>query len=181
MPDRGTVARATVGVMGSSRDEHEALARPLGELLARLEVNLLTGAGRGVMTSVSRAYLEARTGAGISIGIVPSAGAEARHAPREGSPNPHVELPIFTHLPLSGVSGQDDRSRNHINVLSSNVIIALPGSDGTASEVELALRYGRPVTAFARSEADVANLNARISRCFAISDVEVFISRHLGA
>jgi len=167
--------------MGSSRDEHEALARPLGELLARLEVNLLTGAGHGVMTSVSRAYLKARAGAGISIGIVPCESPEARHVPRDGSPNPFVELPIYTHLPLSGISGQDERSRNHINVLSSQVIIALPGSDGTASEVELALRYGRPVAAFAGAAGDVANLNPGIDRCLSIAEVEAFIGRYLGA
>jgi len=34
----------------------------------------------------------------------------------------------------------DMNSRNHINILSSDVVIALPGSKGTYSEVMLAIR-----------------------------------------
>jgi len=67
---------------------------------------------------------------------------------RGATPNPWVEVPIRTHLPLSGVDGTDPRSRNHINVLTADVVVALPGGDGTRSEVRLALRYGRPVVAF---------------------------------
>jgi uncharacterized protein (TIGR00725 family) len=169
------IGKLTVGVMGSSQDEHIDLAGPLGQLLAALEFNLLTGAGRGVMTSVSRAFLEARRGRGISIGVVPCASLDARSAPRAGSPNPYVELPVYTHLPLSGVDGQDDLSRNHINVLTSDVIIALPGSDGTRSEVELAVRYARPVAVFAETAAQVAHFAGGITRLFDIRDVELFL------
>jgi predicted Rossmann-fold nucleotide-binding protein len=59
-----------------------------------------------------------------------------------------VELAIYTHLPYSGTQGAHDLSRNHINVLSSAAIVALPGEAGTASEVALAVRYGKPVIAF---------------------------------
>lgn len=165
--------------MGSSQEEHESLAEPLGELLARLQCNLLTGAGRGVMTSVSRAFIASRRGRGISIGIVPCESADARHVPRQGSPNRYIELPIYTHLPLSGVDGQDVASRNHINVLSSDVIIALPGSDGTASEIELAIRYAKPVATFAHSEDQVEHFNGLVERLYAIDDVEAFLKRNL--
>jgi predicted Rossmann-fold nucleotide-binding protein len=49
---------------------------------------------------------------------------------------------------LSGIAGTDPRSRNHINVLSSDVVIVLPGNGGTESEMTLAVRYGKPVIAF---------------------------------
>lgn len=49
-------SRVTAGVPGSGAVEHLDLARPLGELLACLGVNLLTGDGGGVMMSVSRAW-----------------------------------------------------------------------------------------------------------------------------
>lgn len=173
------VGLGIVGVMGSSSDEHEELAAPLGELLARLEVNLLTGAGRGVMTSVSRAFVRARRGRGISIGIVPCESVEQRNLPRQGSPNAFVDLPIYTHLPLSGVDGKDDLSRNHINVLSSDVVIALPGSGGTASELELALRYGKPVAAFAVSLEQVQHFNPTIPRLFDIAAVDGFLQQHI--
>lgn len=173
------VGRATVGVMGSSREGHEDLAEPLGRLLARLELNLLTGAGKGVMTSVSRAYLESRRGRGVCLGIVPCRSLESRNEPRAGYPNPFVELAVYTHLPLSGADGQDDLSRNPINVLTSDVVIALPGGDGTASEVALAIRYGRPVAAFASSPGQLERFGAGLKRFFDIADVEAFLARHL--
>lgn len=175
------IGTATVGVMGSGSDEHENLAVPLGELLARLEVNLLTGAGGGVMTSVSRAYVRSRRGRGISIGIVPCDSLAARDVPRQGSPNPYVELPIFTHLPHSGTEGRDDLSRNHINVLSSDAVVALPGNAGTASEVELALRYAKPVAVFATSAGQVENFNAGAARLYDIEGVEAFLRRELAS
>jgi uncharacterized protein (TIGR00725 family) len=170
---------ATVGVMGSSRDAHEDLAGPLGALLARLELNLLTGAGRGVMTSVCRAFAEARRGRGISIGIVPCESLEVRNVPRSGSPNAWVDLPIYTHLPSSGIEGTDDLSRNHINVLSSDVVIALPGSEGTASEIELALRYRKPVAVFAPSAVEVQHFNPAVARYADIAAIETFLNDHL--
>ena len=146
-----TLARHTVGVMGSGVDEHDDLARPIGELLADLGVNLLTGGGHGVMTAVSRAYVRSPRASGISIGVIPCASLADRGGRKPGYPNPFVELPIFTHLPLSGDEGTADLSRNHINVLTSDAIVALPGGDGTASEVALARRYGKPVMLFDRT------------------------------
>jgi len=165
--------------MGSSRDEHASLAIPLGALLARLEVNLLTGGGRGVMTSVCRAYLEARRGRGVTIGVLPCASAAERNVPRPGSPNAFIELPILTHLPLTGNEGDDDLSRNHINILSSHAVIALPGSEGTASEVELALRYGRPIAIFASEAEEVAHFSPAVERLYDIGAVERFLARSL--
>jgi uncharacterized protein (TIGR00725 family) len=179
MTSPGALGAATVGVMGSSREAHETLAAPLGALIAGLELNLLTGAGRGVMTSVSRAFVEARTGRGITIGIVPSASTEQPGVPRQGSPNPYIDLPIYTHLPLSGIHGQDRLSRNHINILTSDVVIVLPGSAGTASEVELAIRYGKPVAAFAHEMRQLDNLNPALTRCVEIGEVETFLRGHL--
>lgn len=60
--------------------------------------------------------------------------------PPAGYPNPYVELCINTHLPASGTQGTQCHSRNHINILTSDIVIALPGSAGTASEVFLARR-----------------------------------------
>jgi uncharacterized protein (TIGR00725 family) len=172
---------ATVGVMGSSEHEQATLAEPLGALLARLEVNLLTGAGSGVMTAVSRAYLRARRGRGVSIGIVPCASREIRNQPRAGYPNAFVELAIHTHLPVSGGQGLDDLSRNHINILSSNAIVALRGSAGTISEVELALRYARPVIGFASHARELAHFPGGLRRSYDLDEVEAFLRPFIGA
>ena len=175
------LAAVTVGVMGSSQDEHLDLTEPLGELLGRLEVNVLTGAGRGVMTSVSRAFLRSRRGRGITIGVVPCTNEHDRHIPRAGSPNRYIELPIYTHLPLSGLAGSDDLSRNHINILSSDVVIALPGSDGTRNEVELAMKYQKPVALFAADVQAVASYAAEVRRLHDIVAVEEFLLPQIAA
>ncbi|MDH5458813.1 MAG: LOG family protein, partial [Nitrospinota bacterium] len=36
-------------------------------------------------------------------------------------------------------------SRNHIIILSADVIVAFPGGAGTHSEIQLALEYGKPL------------------------------------
>ncbi|MEL6329567.1 MAG: DNA-binding protein [Planctomycetota bacterium] len=136
--------RPIVGVMGSGSSDGGELAASLGSALATLGVHLLTGAGRGTMTTVARAFVETPGRAGLSIGIVPSTSVEAPE-PLAGYPNPWIEIPIMTHLPHSGPSGTDTLSRNHINVLTSSVVIALRGAEGTRSEVELAVRYRKPV------------------------------------
>jgi len=168
-------AKITVGVMGSGSDELDHLAAPLGRLLARLRVNLLTGAGGGVMTSVSRAFTASPRARGICIGIVPCVSIDERTTPKDGYPNRFVELPIFTHLPYSGTRGQDDLSRNHINVLSSDAIVALPGGSGTASEVALAVRYRKPIIVFTSNEALVSHFDPSVPRILDIADVEAFL------
>ena len=142
-----------VGVMGAGAHAHEDLAVPLGRRLARLGVHLLTGGGTGVMMSVSRAFAEVEDRAGVVIGVLPLAVEDGGPAAGGDYPNPWVEVPIRTHL---GKLGADRSSRNHVNILTSDVVVALPGSVGTASEVELSLSYGRPIILFgdlARADA----------------------------
>jgi uncharacterized protein (TIGR00725 family) len=135
--------------MGSGTHEHADLTVPLGRWLAALEVHLVTGGGRGVMESVSRAFYEVQGRRGLVIGILPAASEDAAAAPPPGYPNPWVEIAIHTHLPWSGERGQTPLSRNHINVLTSDVMVILPGGPGTASEASLAVKYGCPAIAFA--------------------------------
>jgi len=173
------LAEVTVGVVGSGADEHDELARPVGELLARLGLNLLTGGGHGVMTAVSRAFTRAPRGRGISIGILPCLSERERATPITGYPNEFVELAIYTHLPYSGNRGKHDLSRNHINILSSAAVVALPGREGTASEVSLALDYKKPVIVFAPDASLVKHFPRSAPRAATIAEVEEFLRRHV--
>ena len=159
--------RPTVAVIGSHSDEHRELADPLGQWLATLGVNLLTGGGPGVMESVSRAFANGPATRGAVIGVIPAAAdthGERRPPLKDGYPNPHVEIPILTHLHRSGKKhGKDSLSRNHINVLSAQVVIALPGSGGTQAEFELAEAYGVPARRF-EQKADLAKIKRFVSR-----------------
>ncbi len=174
-----TLAKRTVGVVGSGTEEHDDLAAEVGRLLASLGVNLLTGGGKGVMTSVSRAFTQAPRHAGICIGIIPCLSERERATPQHGYPNQFVELPIYTHLPYSGKRGKDDLSRNHINILSCCAMIALPGSDGTASEISLAIDYARPIIVYANDPKQVENLPRSVTRTTHIDAVEQFIRQYL--
>ena len=140
--------RPVVGVMGSSSRAYEDLAEPLGRWIASLGVHLLNGGGVATMEAVSRAFTEVSPREGLVIGVLPADLPDGAAVPRAGYPNPFVEIAIFTHLPLSGIAGTDPRSRNHINILSSDVVVILPGSEGTQSEMELAVRYAKPVIAY---------------------------------
>lgn len=167
-----------VGVMGSGSQEHRERSEPLGRWLAGLGVHLLTGGGAGVMAAVSESFASTRGRRGSVVGILPAhASGDSSMA---GYPNPWVEIAIRTHLPLTGDRGLDPMSRNHINVLSSDVIVALSGGAGTASEVSLALRYGRPVVVWldARNPIPGPSPGAQVARTF--HEVQRFVEEALG-
>lgn len=167
-----------VGVMGSGSAAHSARSTRLGRWLAEIDVHLLTGGGRGVMAAVSQAFYETAGRRGLVIAVVPS--GDAAPTPKAGYPNPWVEIPVITHLPLSGERGTELGSRNHINVLTSDVIVALPGSAGTASEVALAVAYRRPIVAFMDSQAQIPGLPAQVPVHSDFERVQEFVKSQLG-
>ena len=171
--------RPVVGVMGSSSQAFEDITVPLGRWLASVGVNLLTGGGVGTMEAVSRAFAEVMPRAGLVIGVLPADLPDGIAVPRAGYPNPSVELAIFTHLPLSGIAGTDPRSRNHINVLSSDVVIVLPGNEGTESELTLAVRYKKPVIAFFGDHAVEWQPPPGVSVARTMAEVEAFVREAL--
>jgi predicted Rossmann-fold nucleotide-binding protein len=143
--------RPCVSVIGSGTEKHSQISEPLGRWLAEQGCNLINGGGGGVMEAVSQAFAGSADRKGSVIGIIPSSNAcdtpEARSAytSPKNYPNAWVDIPIYTHLPLSGTEGKNIASRNHIIILSSDVILAFPGGAGTRSEIQLALEYGKPL------------------------------------
>jgi len=120
--------RTVIGVMGGAVVDETTLrhAHELGRLIAENGHVLLNG-GRdaGVMAASARG---AREAGGLVVGILPGDTTDGVA--------PCVDIAIPT--------GMGD-ARNAINILASHVVIALPGSAGTISEVALALKSGRPV------------------------------------
>ena len=162
-----------VGVMGSGTSSHEEHASRLGRWLAKRGVHLLTGGGGGVMASVSKAFYQSPDRKGIVLGIIPC--REDSMLPKPGYPNTWVEVPVLTHLPLSGARGTEMLSRNHINILTSDVIVALPGGSGTASELALAIHYQRPVIAYLSSAEDIPSLSPDVPVSSDFEEVCAFI------
>jgi uncharacterized protein (TIGR00725 family) len=165
--------------MGSSSRAFEDLAEPLGRWLASIGVHVLTGGGVGTMEAVSRAFAEVHPRAGLVLGVLPADLPDGIAVPRAGYPNPSVEIAILTHLPLSGIAGTDLRSRNHINILSSDVVVVLPGSEGTESEMTLAVRYGKPVVAFFGQHAVDWQPPAGVPVARTMAEVEAFVRTSL--
>jgi predicted Rossmann-fold nucleotide-binding protein len=155
-----------VGVMGSGSQSHAELARVVGTLVAGLGCHLLTGGGGGIMAEASRAFCGVESRKGFCIGIIKgkttslTETGSVKLSYHPSGPNEWVEIPIFTHLPLSGSQGRENASRNHINVLSSDVLVVLPGSAGTYSEVTLRIDYGKKVI-FYLGQHDVNGYPAR--------------------
>ena len=172
--------RPVVGVMGSSSQAYEDLAGPLGRWLATLGVHLLTGGGVGTMEAVSRAFAEVQPRDGLVVGVLPADLPDGIAVPRAGYPNASVELAIFTHLPLSGISGTDLRSRNHINILSSDVVIVLPGNEGTESEMTLSVRYEKPVIAYFGDHKVDWQPPDSVTVARTLAEVERFVRETLG-
>ena len=130
--------RTVIGVMGSGRPLDGAafsVAYNLGELIARRGWVLLTGGtAAGVMDAASQG---AQSAGGLVVGVLKSeSGAEGTQ---------YLDIAIRT--------GMGD-ARNVINVLSSDVVVALPGGAGTLSEIAHGLKAGKTVIALGWDPGD---------------------------
>ena len=148
--------------MGSHADPCQERAQRVGRWIAHQGYHLLTGAGTGVMSEVSRAFVGVDGRAGCVIGIVPTVSEDPLLSPVPGYPNPWVEIPIYTHLGVGTAAGDDPTSRNHVNVLTSSAIILLPGGEGTVSEARLAVRYRTPAVAYLERRDEIPELPGEI-------------------
>ncbi len=118
--------------MGGSQfvnPDDEQYAYQIGVMIAREGWILLNG-GRasGIMEASAKG---AKDNGGITIGILPVDDADWA--------SQYIDIPIVTGIGMA---------RNIINVLSSDMIVALPGSAGTISEIAIALKYGKVVILF---------------------------------
>lgn len=123
------IRKFIVGVMGTGDGallSDCSLAYRLGGLIAKEGWVLLNGGrANGIMEASAKG---AKDGGGLTVGILPD-----NHALNA---SPYIDIPIVT--------GMGD-ARNYINVLSSDVVVALPGRAGTISEIALALKNRRKV------------------------------------
>ena len=154
-----------VGVMGGADVQEEVvnLAYRLGKALAEEGWVVLNG-GRdaGVMAAVSQGAAEA---GGTVVGILPD-----RDLSRA---SPHLTIPIRTGL---------GEGRNILNILSSDIVVALPGSTGTLSEVNLALKNGKPLVLLARDDAErLVGDGRNVVSCGSVEEVVTHIKELLGS
>lgn len=119
--------KITISVIGghevSSYVEH--IAHEIGKVVAKVGAILVCGGLSGVMEAASRGAKEA---GGLTIGLLPGK--------NKGDANPYIDIALPTSLGFA---------RNTVVACSADIIIALPGSHGTNSEICYGLVFDRPV------------------------------------
>ena len=107
------------------RSKVEQLAHNVGIIVARVGAILVCGGLYGVMELVSKGVRDA---GGMTIGLIP--GKDKNDA------NPYIDIVIATTIGYA---------RNVMVACSGDILIALPGSHGTLSEICYGLVYNKPV------------------------------------
>ncbi len=116
-----------VSVVGGSNPDPEtvALAVEVGKVVAEKGAVLICGGLGGVMEAAARG---AKEKGGLTIGILPGYDGE--------SANRFIDVEVRTGL---------GHGRNILVAASGDILIALPGSHGTRSEVSVGLLLGKRV------------------------------------
>ncbi len=119
--------KITISVIGGSSisSKVENLAEAVGLMIGELGCILVCGGLGGAMEAASKG---AKKAGGTTIGILP--GKDKADA------NPYIDIALPTSIGYA---------RNTIVACSADIVVALPGSYGTNSEICYALVYGRPV------------------------------------
>jgi uncharacterized protein (TIGR00725 family) len=126
-----------IGVMGERDNPHHAYTKPLGQWIAEQGYHLLTGGMGGVMAAVSEEFCAANYRKGKCIGVIPT----------DGHANAWVEVAVAS--PYARFNESEAVSANLSNIHYSDVVIALPGGNGTQDEVGIAVEQGTPVIVYA--------------------------------
>jgi predicted Rossmann-fold nucleotide-binding protein len=137
-----------IGLFGSGTKitpDRAALARDIGMLVARLNSHLLTGSSYAITEAAAEGFVSVKKRRGVCIGTLPRATSSAfdRASTTDQAtqyPNRFIEVAVFTTLSPQA-NGQETAQRHWVNLISSNAIIALPGSVGTHDELQAAATF----------------------------------------
>jgi predicted Rossmann-fold nucleotide-binding protein len=145
--------RPIVAVSGSGApDSHRKEAQFIGALIARLGLNLINGGIDGVMFDVTEGFLATvaklpgGSSSGTAIRVIPADPKRVAKAKQLSASLTGAKC-IFTELESRSQLGPD--SRNHVLIAASDVVICLPGQEGSKSEARLAKQvYHKPVITY---------------------------------
>jgi uncharacterized protein (TIGR00725 family) len=135
-----------VAVVGSAKDDVDPkLSEWVGSAVAESGFYLLTGGRGGVMRDVTRGFLNSPAHSsrerprGRAIAVLPQ--------DKEGNGLLPPEYVVQTYLPGDDPLGP--ATRNHVNIITAEKVVVLPGGTGTASEAKLAgCWYKKPTLGF---------------------------------
>ena len=142
--------KVTVSIVGSHDfdGDVEDLAFNIGKIVAEVGCVLVCGGLGGVMEIASKGAKEA---GGLTIGLLPGTAKQ--------DANPYIDIALPTSIGFA---------RNAMVACSADIIVALPGSYGTESEICYGMVYKRPVM-------DLGNWN--IPGMIAVGDLADFKHR----
>jgi len=119
--------KITISVIGGHKisGEVEHLAHRLGSIIANVGAVLVCGGLDGAMKAVAKGCKEA---GGMTIGLLP--GTDKADA------NEYIDIALPTTIGYA---------RNAMVACAADILIALPGSHGTSSEISYGFVYKRPI------------------------------------
>ena len=119
--------KITISVIGGHEcdSEVESLAHNIGIIIGKMGAIFVCGGLGGVMYAAAKG---AKDAGGLTIGLLP--GTSKKDA------NPYIDIALPTTIGYA---------RNAMVACSADIIVALPGSHGTLSEICYGLVYKRPV------------------------------------
>lgn len=119
--------RITISVIGShdSSPDVDGFAYNVGKIVAKVGAVLVCGGLGGVMEAAARGAKEA---GGLTVGLLP--GKDKADA------NSFIDIALPTTIGFA---------RNVMVACSADIIVALPGSHGTSSEISYGMVFKRPV------------------------------------
>jgi len=119
--------KITISVIGGHDIDQkvEQLAHDIGKIIAEVGAVLVCGGLDGAMSAASRGAKEA---GGTTIGILPGLDKE--------DANEHIDIALPSSIGFA---------RNAMVACSADIIVALPGSHGTSSEISYGIVYKRPI------------------------------------
>ena len=117
----------TVSVIGGHDIDKKMVqfAQEVGIIIGRQGVVYVCGGLEGVMREAAKG---AKKAGGLTIGLLP--GTDKKTA------NPYIDIPLPTTIGYA---------RNAMVACSADIIVALPGSHGTACEISYGFIYKRPI------------------------------------
>ena|SRR3989338_5248963 len=119
--------KVVISVIGSHdhSPDSDQIAYKVGKLVGQLGAVLVCGGLTGTMTAAAKGAKEA---GGLTIGLLP--GRDKKDA------NPYIDIALPTSIGYA---------RNALVACSADIIVALPGSHGTNSEICYGICFDRPV------------------------------------
>ena len=119
--------KITISVIGGHDIDSnvEQIAHDIGEIIAKVGAIMVCGGLDGAMKAACRGAKEA---GGTTIGILPGLDKE--------DANEYIDIALPSSIGFA---------RNAMVACSADIIVALPGSHGTSSEISYGIVYKRPI------------------------------------